>query len=227
MPGGVLDVARVHRQVRLELASAVLVAPGVVERDTPLPQLRRRARPRPRHLVEPVGRLLDPPSAEVRHRPVEDLLRRLRARAADPETAALDPDPEYLRGIKMLCLRLGLPIGYLGVSNQFVGTESELRDQVDMCKESVDLAAFIGAPLIRVFGGHVPPEIEARREIRDIEDLLRTAATEGDQPRRLQRRLRWLETKLRESRRGRALLSDPHYANAIRQRLTQDNEYTP
>jgi len=75
--------------------------------------------------------------------------------------------------------------------------------------------------------GYVPPEIEARREIRDIEDLLRTAATEGDPPRRLQRRLRWLETKLRESRRGRALLSDPHYANAIRQRLTQDNEYKP
>ena len=60
----------------------------------------------------------------------------------------------------MLCLRLGLPIGYLGVSNQFVGTETELREQVDMCRESIDVAAFIGAPLIRVFGGHVPPEIE-------------------------------------------------------------------
>ena len=29
--------------------------------------------------------------------PTDVLLRRLRARAADPETAALDPDPEYLR----------------------------------------------------------------------------------------------------------------------------------
>ena len=38
-------------------------------------------------------------------------------------SAFTSTDPEYLRGIKMLCLRLGLPIGDLGVSNRFVGTE--------------------------------------------------------------------------------------------------------
>ena len=80
-------------------------------------------------------------------------------------SAFTSTDPEYLRGIKMLCLRLGLPIGYLGVSNRFVGTESELREHVDMCKESIDVAAFIGAPLIRVFGGHVAPEIEDREPL--------------------------------------------------------------
>ena len=34
-----------------------------------------------------------------------------------------------------------------------------------MCKESIDVAAFIGAPLIRVFGGHVAPEIEDREPL--------------------------------------------------------------
>ena len=64
-----------------------------------------------------------------------------------------------------MCLRYGLPIGYLGVTNRFVGTEPELREQVDMCKESVDVAAFIGAPLIRVFAGAVAPEIEDREPL--------------------------------------------------------------
>ena len=80
-------------------------------------------------------------------------------------SAFTSTEPEYLRGIKMMCLRLGLPIGYLGVSNRFVGTEPELRKHVEMCKESIDVAAFIGAPLIRVFGGHVSPEIEDREPL--------------------------------------------------------------
>ena len=75
--------------------------------------------------------------------------------------------------------------------------------------------------------GYVPPEIEAWREIRDIDDLLRTAQTDGDPARRLQRRLRWLETRLRETRRGRALLADPHYASAVRERLTRKSHSQP
>ena len=79
--------------------------------------------------------------------------------------AFVSNDPEYLRGIKMLALRLGLPIGYIGVSGGFVGTEEELRRQVDECKEAIDLASFVGAPLIRVFGGHVPPEVQDREPL--------------------------------------------------------------
>lgn len=68
--------------------------------------------------------------------------------------------------------------------------------------------------------GFVPPEIQAHRELRDIEDLLRMARPDRpDETARLTRRLRWLETRLRESRRGRALLADPVYAGAIRDRL--------
>lgn len=67
--------------------------------------------------------------------------------------------------------------------------------------------------------GFVPPEIEAWREIREVEDLLRVADPAQAESERLRRRLRWLETRLRESRRGRALLSDRQYGRAIRERL--------
>lgn len=81
------------------------------------------------------------------------------------QSAFTSTDPEYLLGVKLMCLKFGLPIGYLGVSNKFTGTESELRENVDMCKESIDVAAFIGAPVIRVFGGHVAPEVEDREAL--------------------------------------------------------------
>jgi hypothetical protein len=67
--------------------------------------------------------------------------------------------------------------------------------------------------------GFVPPEIEAWREIREVEDLLRVANPAQAESQRLRRRLRWLETRLRESRRGRALLSDRQYGRSIRARL--------
>ena len=69
--------------------------------------------------------------------------------------------------------------------------------------------------------GFVPPEIAARREIRDIEDLLRMARPECDESERLSRRLRWLETRLRATRRGRALLADHAYGPAVRDRLSE------
>jgi hypothetical protein len=73
--------------------------------------------------------------------------------------------------------------------------------------------------------GFVPPEIQARREIREIEDLLRmTRPDRPDETERLTRRLRWLETRLRESRRGRALLADPVYASVIRGRLAHGDD---
>ena len=61
----------------------------------------------------------------------------------------------------------------------------------------------------------------------DGQDLLRSARSDDDPAQRLRRRLRWLETRLRETRRGRALLADPHYANAVRDRLTQDSDPKP
>ncbi len=69
-------------------------------------------------------------------------------------------DPTYLRHIKMLCLKHGLPVGYLGVSGGFVGPDDEVRARVDTAKETVDVALFMGAPLVRVFGGSYRPGTE-------------------------------------------------------------------
>ena len=60
-------------------------------------------------------------------------------------------DPEYLGRIKLLCLKYGLPIGYIGVSGLPLGTDEERRGFADTCRNAVDLAAFIGSPIIRVF----------------------------------------------------------------------------
>jgi len=71
--------------------------------------------------------------------------------------------------------------------------------------------------------GFVPPEIQTRRDIRDIEDLLTAAQPLSAESERLTRRLRWLETRLRASRQGRALLRNSEYGQAIRGRLAARN----
>lgn len=73
--------------------------------------------------------------------------------------------------------------------------------------------------------GFVPPEIESRRAIRDIEELLAATEPESAESERLTRRLRWLETRLRQSRRGRALLADPDYAAAVRDRFAGNDDH--
>ena len=65
-------------------------------------------------------------------------------------------DPEYLGKIKLLCLKYGLPIGYIGMSGLFVGNRQERRDHADECKKAVDLAAFLGSPIIRLFCAIIP-----------------------------------------------------------------------
>lgn len=74
-------------------------------------------------------------------------------------------EPDYLLRIKMLCLKYGLPIGYIGVSTSFIGEEEKLRGEVGQAKEGIGLAAFLGAPLIRVFGAYVPAGVTDRSSL--------------------------------------------------------------
>ena len=87
-------------------------------------------------------------------------------------------DRAYLSHIKKLCQQCGLPIGFLGVGSGFVGVgaeqgpdgntlgaplaEEELRRRIDEVKKGIDLAAFMSAPLVRLFGGAIPEESPAR-----------------------------------------------------------------
>ncbi len=70
-------------------------------------------------------------------------------------------DPEYLANIKQMCLRYGLPIGYIGCSVGFGGTAEQNQESLDLCRNATDLAAFLGSPIIRVFCGRIPDKNEA------------------------------------------------------------------
>ena len=65
-------------------------------------------------------------------------------------------DPAYLSSVKALCLKYGLPIGYIGVSGLFHGTTVERAEHAANAKAAVDLAAFLGSPIIRLFCAVIP-----------------------------------------------------------------------
>ena len=64
---------------------------------------------------------------------------------------------EYLLGLKEHCFRLGLSISGTAVGNDFgypVG-DSKRQEQIDYVKTWIDHAAVMGAPVIRIFAGHI------------------------------------------------------------------------
>ena len=73
--------------------------------------------------------------------------------------ASLEPD--YLRDIRMRCLKRGLAISYIGVSNNFGKPKDELPGVVQDVKDWVDIAEFMGIPMVRIFAAWVP---EGERE---------------------------------------------------------------
>jgi sugar phosphate isomerase/epimerase len=74
-------------------------------------------------------------------------------------------EPDYLRRIKMACLKYGLPIGYLGVPGDYTGPPEKVRERVDYAKIAVDVASFIGAPMVRLFAGHLPKGVDDREPL--------------------------------------------------------------
>ena len=129
-------------------------------------------------------------SAMVRERPdgsLESLIERayrLGLDTVDIHVGGMPRDPDYLRRIKLLCLKLGLPIGYLGSGGGFVGTPEDIRRQVDQAKADVDTAAFLGAPLVRLMGGRVLDTTENAEEarsgiVRSFQEVADYAAPKG------------------------------------------------
>ena len=81
----------------------------------------------------------------------------LRLDGVDIHTRAFaTDDPAYLRDIRMRCLKRGLAISYIGVSNNFGRPQEELPDVVADVKHWVDVAAFMGVPLVRIFAAWIP-----------------------------------------------------------------------
>ena len=89
-------------------------------------------------------------------------------------------EPDYLRGIKIKCQQYGLSIGYLASGGHFVGSEEDLRRQIERIRQDVDMAVFLGAPLIRVFCGEQPEGAAAQAsEIRCFQEVCDIAAAKG------------------------------------------------
>lgn len=65
-------------------------------------------------------------------------------------------DPLYLRDIKKLCTDLQLTIGGLAVSNDF-GAGDRRSLEAAKVRQWCDVAAYLGAPVVRVFAGWLPP----------------------------------------------------------------------
>ncbi len=69
-------------------------------------------------------------------------------------------DVNYLRELKMNLMRKGLPLGYIGVSNNFGKPEAEHPDQIALIKQWIDIASFMSCPIVRVFAAYVPADCE-------------------------------------------------------------------
>lgn len=70
-------------------------------------------------------------------------------------------DSAYLRGIRMRAFRRGLALSYIGVSSNYGKPQAELAAEVATTKEWIDVAEFMGIPLVRVFAAWIP---EGERE---------------------------------------------------------------
>jgi sugar phosphate isomerase/epimerase len=91
---------------------------------------------------------------------------------------------EYLVSLKQKTHRLGITISGTAIGNDFCLAEGEARDaQLAMCREWIDHAAVMGAPVIRIFAGKVPKgdteDAAIERCVAGINECLKYAATKG------------------------------------------------
>jgi len=75
----------------------------------------------------------------------------------DIHTRALaSNDSDYLRSIRMMALKRGIVLSYIGVSSNFGKPQEELDEEVSDAKHWIDVAQFMGIPLVRVFAAWIP-----------------------------------------------------------------------
>ncbi|MCA9185893.1 MAG: sugar phosphate isomerase/epimerase [Planctomycetales bacterium] len=91
---------------------------------------------------------------------------------------------EYLLTLKEQTFRLGLDISGTAIGNDFCLPGGDARrQQLQMCRQWIDYAAFLGAPVIRIFAGQVPrgdrDDDAVARCIDGINQSLEYAATKG------------------------------------------------
>jgi len=71
------------------------------------------------------------------------------------------PTDDFIYSIKKYAFHLGLEISGTGVKNDFANPDSEIRaSDVKHVKEWIDVAAKLGAPVLRIFSGNIPEASE-------------------------------------------------------------------
>ena len=66
-----------------------------------------------------------------------------------------EPTAEYLHGLRQHAFRLGLDVSGTAIGNEFGHPKGEKRDaEIAKCKQWIDNAALLDAPVIRIFAGH-------------------------------------------------------------------------
>jgi sugar phosphate isomerase/epimerase len=91
---------------------------------------------------------------------------------------------DYLLTLKEMTFRLGLDISGTAIGNDFCLPEGPARDEnLAMTREWIDYAAFMGAPVIRIFAGKIPEgdseEAALARCVAGINESVAYAATKG------------------------------------------------
>lgn len=75
------------------------------------------------------------------------------------------PSDEFIYSLKKRAFQLGIDISGTGVKNDFATSDEKKRAaDVILVKNWIDVAAKLGAPVIRVFAGELPKGYENRRE---------------------------------------------------------------
>src|SRR5205085_10584651 len=71
------------------------------------------------------------------------------------------PSDEYINAVKKHAFQLGLDISGTGVRNDFASPDPAKRAaDVKHIKEWIDVAVKLGAPVVRIFSGPIPPGYE-------------------------------------------------------------------
>lgn len=89
-------------------------------------------------------------------------------------------EASYLKEIKKMIIDRGLTISCVSVNNHFTGSEErERQENIDKVKKWVDIASYMGAPILRVFAG-VAKELSQAEMWDKVIKCLRECADYGE-----------------------------------------------
>ena len=71
-------------------------------------------------------------------------------------------DMDFIMKIKMMCVRAGLPVGYMG-GGSLVGPPEQREERMAQARADVDMAAAMGAQMLRMFARHPWPDTDAEQ----------------------------------------------------------------